>query len=104
LGERFVRPLVVDRLCALVGPAIDELRAGAPTTSFELLEAGISLLTEQPTGVGFDVPNWLEALEQEVDTVRADASEPVDLGSDIPQIAPPLNQLRQQVERWKDSE
>lgn len=104
LGERFVRPLVVDRLRALVGPAIDELRAGSPTGSFELLEAGIDRLTEEPTGVGFDVPNWLEALEQEVDAVRADASEPVELASDIPQIVPPLNQLREQVERWSDSE
>ena len=29
LSERFVRPLAIDRLRALVGPAIDELRGGA---------------------------------------------------------------------------
>ena len=30
LGERFVRPLEIDRLCALLRPAIDEIRGGRP--------------------------------------------------------------------------
>ncbi|MCP3983489.1 MAG: hypothetical protein GY723_03825, partial [bacterium] len=34
LGDRFVRPLQVDRLRALVQPAIDELREGREQTSF----------------------------------------------------------------------
>jgi hypothetical protein len=75
VGERFVRPLAVDRVRALVKPAMDEARkvaAGATerATAFELLEQETEELAQEPTGVGLDVPPWLAALEQEVDTER----------------------------------
>ncbi|MEX0677447.1 MAG: hypothetical protein WD063_10255 [Pirellulales bacterium] len=67
LAERFVRPLVIDRARALVKPAMDEVRAGgASSNSFELLEQEIDELTQEPTGVGLEVPAWLALLEQEV--------------------------------------
>lgn len=71
LDERFVRPLTVDRLRALVGPAIEELRQGQPPRSFNLLHAEIETLAAEPAGVGFDVPNWLQALEEEVDQLHS---------------------------------
>jgi len=93
VAERFVRPLVIDRMRALVKPAMEEARgemfsdqeslpsepaagsgqvAGggdAPPMAFALLEQETEELTQQPTGVGLDVPGWLAALEQEVDDV-----------------------------------
>ena len=87
LGERFVRPLLVDRLCALIGPAMDEapgrsnpaeVPAGEPT-SFARLEAGLEDFTREVSGAGFDVPAWLEALEQEVDRVMSDSPEEEEL-------------------------
>ena len=93
LGERFVRPLVVDRLCALIEPAVDEAHdksrpADAPSGNapdggepgaFAKLEEGIQEFTRDVSGAGFDVPGWLEALEQEVDRVLSDGPEEEEL-------------------------
>ena len=78
LEERFVRPLTIDRLRALVEPAIEELRSDLPQTSFAAMQSGIEPLVEEPAGVGFEVPRWLEALEQEVEQIRTGPSEDED--------------------------
>ncbi len=70
LHERFTRPMTVDRMRALVGPAIRQYRSTGTTSDvFDLLIDECKLMMEQPTGVGLDVPQWLRALEQEVDAV-----------------------------------
>ncbi|MBX3423321.1 MAG: hypothetical protein KF752_17315 [Pirellulaceae bacterium] len=70
LHERFTRPMTVDRMRALVGPAIRQYRQqGIESPLFELLIEECKLMMEQPTGVGLDVPQWLSALEAEVEAV-----------------------------------
>lgn len=70
LQERFTRPMTIDRMKALVGPAIRHFRAtGQSNHSFDLLIDECKLMMEQPTGVGLDVPQWLAALEDEVNRV-----------------------------------
>ncbi len=70
LHERFTRPMTVDRMRALVGPAVRQFReTGEASQIFELLIDECKLMMEQPTGVGLDVPQWLSALEDEVDNV-----------------------------------
>jgi hypothetical protein len=73
LGERFVRPLVIDRLRAMVGPAMDgdEPRR---QDSFSALESEIAELVSEPHGAGLDVPDWLSALEDEVTEARSKLS------------------------------
>jgi hypothetical protein len=71
LGERFLRPLEIDRLRALVQPAVEELRDGRPGVAFARLEEEIAMFTSEVTGAGFDLPSWLEALQQEVDRVQS---------------------------------
>ena len=106
LNERFVRPLSVDRLCALIEPAMeeapgkpqtaDQLRAG--TGAFARLEEGIEEFTRDISGAGFDVPAWLEALEQEVDRILSDGPEEEELPD--PQL--PIGQVqltREEVRR-----
>jgi hypothetical protein len=69
LGERFTRPLAIDRVRALVGPAI----AAADTDDREpiaALQQEIESLAQEPTGAGLDLPDWLAALEEEVSMVR----------------------------------
>ena len=73
LSERFVRPLGVDRVRALVRPAMDEAMSGGDLTTFSLLQQEIESLASQPTGVGLDHPSWLEALEEEVSAARSAA-------------------------------
>ena len=70
LHERFTRPMTVDRMRALVGPSVRQYRETGETSDvFELLIEECKLMMEQPTGVGLDVPQWLGALEAEVDRV-----------------------------------
>ena len=132
LGERFVRPLVVDRLCALIEPAMDEApdkleptegpgrgeahakrvgEAGRPAGhplagddepgAFARLEEGIQEFTRDISGAGFDVPAWLEALEQEVDRVLSDGSEEEELPDPqlpVLQVRLTREEVRQQVQ------
>jgi hypothetical protein len=69
LGERFTRPLSIDRVRALVGPAIAAAHTAekGPITA---LKQEIASLAHEPAGAGLDLPDWLEALEDEVSTVR----------------------------------
>ena len=67
LGERFIRPMHIDRIRALVRPAMEEARQGKSQPAFQLLRKKTQELTREPTGVGLDVPAWLMALEEEVE-------------------------------------
>ena len=70
ISERFVRPLLIDRVKALVEPALTATgddRAAAFTT----LEREIASLSNEPSGAGLDLPDWLAALEDEVTTARS---------------------------------
>jgi hypothetical protein len=67
--ERFVQPMTIDRMRALIEPATRDAEANRPSGAFELLEREAELLTQHPTGVGLDMPAWLAALEEEVETV-----------------------------------
>lgn len=69
LHERFTRPMTVDRMRALVGPAIRQFRDLGESNAFELLIDECKLMMEQPTGVGLDIPQWLSSLEDEVEGV-----------------------------------
>jgi len=67
--ERFVQPMTIDRMRALIEPATLDAEANIESVSFELLEREAELLTRHPTGVGIDIPAWLAALEEEIELV-----------------------------------
>ncbi|MDZ4818248.1 MAG: hypothetical protein SGJ20_04660 [Planctomycetota bacterium] len=67
LAERFIRPLAIDRIRALVKPAAQQARADSESLAFEQLELEAGQLAQEPTGAGLDLPDWLVALEDEVD-------------------------------------
>jgi hypothetical protein len=71
LNERFVKPMTIDRMRALIRPAMRQLRASDKEDSraFELLIQEAHLMMREPTGVGLDIPAWLLMLEEEVDRV-----------------------------------
>jgi hypothetical protein len=70
LAERFTRPLGMDRVRVLVAPAMAAAGSGDPAP-FAALEKEIEALASEPIGAGLDVPDWLDALEEEVSTVRS---------------------------------
>ena len=70
IAERFIRPMTIDRIRALVAPAMsDAENPEAGSTAFELLQEEADLLTRNPGGVGLDVPAWLNELEMEVEQI-----------------------------------
>jgi hypothetical protein len=103
LAERFIQPLALDRLCALVEPAMAEARLGAPGPAFQQLLDGLQTFAAQPSGVGFDVPQWLRRLEWEAHRVRASRTAIAGLSQNLfrlPRTTLTLDQLRQQVQDW----
>lgn len=69
LAERFVRPLDIDRICALVKGAAEDARLGKASAQFQVLEQEAGELADVPAGAGLDLPDWLAAIEEEVDRV-----------------------------------
>jgi hypothetical protein len=103
LAERFVRPLAIDRIRALVGPAIDEARRGGEAPKFEMLQHDTEFLTREPTGVGLDVPAWLVALEEEVEqALRPEHQRRQDdeLAQIIPLVMLSQAEARRQLDHW----
>jgi hypothetical protein len=66
LGEQFVKSMSIDRMRAMVRPAIEERTAGEKTTSFSNLKDEVSQFMEKRSGAGWDLPVWLLALDEEV--------------------------------------
>lgn len=103
LAERFIRPLTIDRIRALVAPAIDEAREGGESPKFEMLQHDTEYLTREPTGVGLDVPAWLVALEEEVEDVLASDDQHCrenDLAAVIPPLLLTFEEAQHQLDTW----
>jgi hypothetical protein len=102
LAERFIRPLTTDRVLALVRPAIEEVRESQLSGSFEQLEEECVELTREPTGVGLDLPDWLAAVEEEIDDIRhLERSGAIDEDGPIPQRQLAHEDVQAQLERLK---
>jgi hypothetical protein len=71
LNERFIKPMTIDRMRALIRPAMRQLRSSDQQESraFDLLVQELHLMMREPTGVGLEVPAWLMVLQEEVDRV-----------------------------------
>ena len=76
LMERFVRPLDVAQMCGLVFDAISEARRGDEANPvFQELKRQIEEFAKAPSGAGFETPEWLNALQDEVVASRVDSKE-----------------------------
>jgi hypothetical protein len=101
LGERFVKPMEIDRLCALIEPALDQARQFATKTP---LEDELAPFTATPTGAGLDVPQWLRRLEAEVQKARMARTDLAKLAESmypIPKKIIGFEELRGQLEEWE---
>lgn len=92
ISERYIQPMTIDRMRALIGPAMKDAEADHTSHAFAILEEEAELLTRNPTGVGLDVPVWLEALESEVEKLaKRQASSEIDPQSLITVAFAPLD-------------
>ena len=104
IGERFVHSLLLDRLCALIEPALEHARATLDQDDVSPLERELQPLADKPSGVGLDVPPWLVRLQHELERVRTAHS---DLGNlaetmfQVPKKPTPFEPLVQQLGDWE---
>jgi hypothetical protein len=103
VDEQFTRPLALDRICALVEPAMKEAGRGGSNEPFTALTTAIEPLASNPSGVGLDVPHWLRRLSNEVDRVRSRASHAGALPEDalrVPLKIVSVEDLRLHLKNW----
>ena len=96
-----MHPLLADRIAALVEPATRDAHAGRGESSpaFRQLESEIQRFTENPVGVGLDVPNWLRKLELEVERARRGLEVPARPSPANPRLT--FEDLREQITKWE---
>lgn len=74
LGERFVKATAVNRMRALIAPALAESRSPAePPRCFPLLREEIDRYLESTAGSAIDVPEWLSRLDAEIQRAEEQA-------------------------------
>ncbi len=103
LGERFLRTLTIDRMRALVEPAMRHPDSRTARRAFEILADEAALLMRDPTGAGLDLPLWLVALEDEVDRVAErdrDLEDGLLPDSFFPSVSLTLADVQAQIEEW----
>ncbi|MCL2347164.1 MAG: hypothetical protein FWC50_02765 [Planctomycetaceae bacterium] len=99
LQERFIRPLQIDRMCGLVPQAVKQAREEGPKPAFTELEEQIELFAREPMGVGYEIPEWLSALQDEVMATHVDDdaepnSNDVKTTDDAYNLPPSIPQIR----------
>lgn len=105
LQERFVKPLALDRLCALIAPVLTEAEQGNGGPMLARLEEELEPHTRQPTGAGLDVPHWVRRLEVEVQRVRTSRTAVAQLAEEFFRVARvrlTAEDLQQQLQAWEE--
>ncbi len=106
IGERFVKPLALDRLCALIEPCADEARDiedEAARPAFKRLQEELRTYAASPSGVGLDVPAWLRRLETELHKVQAQKAAVAVLAESFFRVARrqlTLEEVQAQLREW----
>ncbi len=99
VGERFLRPLIIDRMRALVRPSMEQPEG----REFEILEEESILLTREPSGVGFEPPAWLLGLEEEVRRLRRSQTVVDDhqlMDAILPVVRLTIEEVQRQIDSW----
>jgi hypothetical protein len=105
LEERFVKPMELDRLCALIPPALAHAREHFGTVGDGCpLEDELRPFTNTPAGVGMDVPPWLARLEAEVHRARntqAAVANVAESSFQVPTVDATFAELAEQLKDWR---
>ena len=67
LEERFGHPMQIDRLRALIAPAMKDPKSKRSRRTFEKLQQEVNTFARSMSGVGMELPSWLAAIEHEVE-------------------------------------
>ena len=105
LNERFVKPLAVNRMLALIPRAIDDAKNGRlPSEAFANLRTEIDTYLESTAGSSVEIAPWLRSLERAV-TREVPPDEDPEVPSDAPGARLPivpinLREMRRQLKVW----
>lgn len=104
LEERFTKPLILDRLCALIEPALEHAPHTLGSDEISPLEKELAPIAEVPSGVGLDVPAWLTRLQAELERVRTSQSDLSHLAETmfhVPKVPLAFTPLVEQLHDWE---
>lgn len=106
LEGRFRHQMQIDRLKALVGPAMEEPGSRKSERAFELLRHEAQAFSRSTVGVGIDLPAWLATLENEVQQhlLPRDLREPWLNATAGDHVIPPIAEMREQLEKLPRNE
>ena len=107
LEERLIKPMTINKLCALLEPAIQEIRSGKETVSFTKFLELVQEFTAEPSGTGYEPPTWLEEIENEISRYRnrsEEDDEMLDLKDFIPQLFLDRKQLQTVIQEIQTEE
>lgn len=105
LSERFVKPLALDRILALVAPAMKEARGSGSGESFRQLQAETEAYLSTTSGSALEVQPWLQSLADEVQRVEAELALPTrgEPRQESPRVPITREELDRQLEVWEKS-
>ncbi|MBI1310900.1 hypothetical protein GC176_06290 [bacterium] len=106
LNERFVKPLAVNRMLALVEPALRTASSGEECGErFEQLRAEIDSYMHDQAGSAIDIPQWLQDVEREVNRLEmpTDYIRPPELDAHMPVARVAQADIMQQLAVWSQS-
>ncbi len=105
LSERFVKPLAVHRMRALLPQALRDARLGRDSSpAFDALRAEIDEYLQTTNGSGIEVPAWLRTLERDLLHLMDESSSVLEtLEAPRLQAATLLtwNRLQLELQRWE---
>jgi len=103
LNERFVKPLAVNRMLALVQPSVRTASSGPEADeAFNRLREEIAAYMVDMAGSAVDVPQWLQDIEREVNRLEApsDYIRPPELEVRLPAVPVTEEEVRNQLTVW----
>lgn len=105
LSEKFVKPLALDRILALVKPAMRDSRRGVESEDFRRLKAETEEYLSTTLGSALEMQPWLQTLEEEVQHAEADVLLPTESGQiDGPpdaRVPITLDDVQRQLAVWE---
>ncbi len=105
IEERFVKPLAVNRMVALVKQTMQEEDALKKRELFDDLRVEIENYQDGTYGTGLEVPEWLRLLDQEVrnqESPDLSSGDPYSKQIIIP-VAINLREMRRQLKTWDNA-
>jgi hypothetical protein len=105
LNERFVKPLAVYTMAALVPKAVDDARNQQESEAFSRLQSEIDAYLNTTSGSNVEIPPWLWHLEREIQRVVGEVEgliEPEAVPLELPPRRINMREMHRQLRIWNE--